>query len=49
MLRCDNGLGGDVLDECVGGEGTAGGTSRRRVGDLESLSTGGGLGGRDGG
>jgi hypothetical protein len=30
------GLGGEVRDESVGGEGTGGGTSRRREGDLEA-------------
>jgi len=35
-LRREWGLGGDVRDECVGGEGTGGGTSRRRDGDLEA-------------
>lgn len=29
--------GGDVRDECVGGEGTGGGTSRRRAGDRDWL------------
>jgi len=28
-------LGGDVLEECVGGDGAGGGTSRLRVGDRE--------------
>jgi len=31
----ETGRTGDLRDECVGGEGTAGGTSRRRVGDTE--------------
>jgi hypothetical protein len=50
LLR-ESGRGGDVLEVCVGGEGTAGGTSRRLVGDLESRSTlaGMGLSGREGG
>lgn len=50
-LRRDAGRGGDVLDECVGGDGTAGGTSRFRDGDLDARSTAGagGFGGRDGG
>lgn len=34
---------------CVGGEGTAGGTSRRRAGDLASRCTTAGLGGSVGG
>lgn len=34
-LRREWGLGGEVRDESVGGEGTGGGTSRRREGDLE--------------
>ena len=31
------GRGGEVLDECVGGEGTGGGTSRWRPGDRDWL------------
>lgn len=46
---CDCGRGGEVLELWVGGDGTAGGTSRRRDGDLERRSTGGGFGGRAGG
>jgi len=39
----ESGRGGDVLVECEGGDGTAGGTSRLLVGDLDKrLSTGGG-------
>jgi len=41
--------GGDVREEWEGGDGTAGGTSRRRVGDREWRSTGGGFGGSEGG
>lgn len=36
-LRRDCGLGGDVRDELVGGEGAGGGMSRRFDGDLEEL------------
>ncbi len=36
-LRREWGLGGEVRDESVGGEGTGGGTSRRREGDLEEV------------
>lgn len=39
----------DVREECVGGEGTAGGTSRRLEGDLEGRAETTGFGGRDGG
>src|SRR4051812_11206106 len=50
-LRLECGRGGDVRELCVGGEGTAGGTSRLRLGDLDGRSSrvGGGLGGREGG
>lgn len=37
LLR-EYGRGGDVRDECVGGDGTAGGISRRLVGDFEVRS-----------
>jgi hypothetical protein len=33
-LRPERGLGGDVREACIGGEGAAGGMSRRFVGDL---------------
>lgn len=36
-LRRDCGLGGEVRDELVGGEGTGGGTSRLLDGDFEEL------------
>lgn len=50
-LRRECGLGGDVLELSVGGEGTAGGTSRLLNGDFDdrSVAAGGGFGGRDGG
>jgi len=48
LLR-DCGRGGEVLELYVGGDGTAGGISRRRDGDFEVRSTGGGFGGSDGG
>jgi len=50
-LRREKGLGGDVLELWVGGDGTAGGTSRLLVGDFDVRSTivGGGFGGREGG
>lgn len=44
--RLDCGGKDDVREECVGGEGTAGGTSRRPEGDLDGR---GGFGGREGG
>lgn len=36
-LRRDCGLGGEVRDELVGGEGAGGGTSRLLDGDFEEL------------
>lgn len=50
-LRREPGRGGDVLEVCVGGDGTAGGTSRLLEGDLDKRSTNevGGFGGREGG
>lgn len=50
LLR-ECGRGGDVLEECVGGEGTAGGTSRLLDGDFDkrSMAAGSGFGGSDGG
>ena len=50
-LRRECGRGGEVLDESVGGEGTAGGTSRLLGGDLgdRSMAVGSGFGGSDGG
>ena len=39
-LRCDEGRGGDVRNDITGGEGTAGGTSRRRVGERFDRSGG---------
>lgn len=44
--RRDWGGSEEVRDEWVGGDGTAGGTSRRPDGDLDGR---GGFGGRDGG
>lgn len=44
--RLDCGGREEVRDECVGGDGTAGGTSRRPDGDLDGR---GGFGGREGG
>jgi len=52
LLR-DNGRGGDVLELWDGGDGTAGGTSRLRVGDFEAdagmAALGNGFAGRVGG
>lgn len=47
LPRRDCGGSDEVREEWVGGEGTAGGTSRRPDGDLEGRATG--LGGREGG
>lgn len=44
--RRDCGGSEDVREECVGGDGTAGGTSRRADGDLDGR---GGFGGWEGG
>src|SRR4051812_48604434 len=49
-LRRERGRGGEVLELYAGGDGTGGGTSRLRTGDLDERSAmgGGGFGGRAG-